>query len=313
MKKLVYLLITVLAVISLSFTLFSCTEILTIEKTEINENGELILTYSDGTSANLGKVVGADGKDGAAGLDGKDGQDGKDGEKGADGEDGKDAVNENPQGLDFYPQSDGTYIVGAGLAKYLDEIVIPDTYCGSAVVGIAQDGFKSCTNLKNIVIGNSVTTIGSSAFYNCDSLTSVTIPDSVTSIGNRAFYNCTSLTSVNITDIAAWCNIEFSDYDSNPLCYAKNLYLNGELVTELTIPDGVTIIGYEAFHYCASLTSVTIGSGVTSIGSRAFYHCSSLTSIKYRGTEAEWNAISKGSFWDYDTGNYTITYNYTGE
>lgn len=36
-----------------------------ITNAEINASGELILTYSSGTSANLGKVVGADGKDGA--------------------------------------------------------------------------------------------------------------------------------------------------------------------------------------------------------------------------------------------------------
>lgn len=36
-----------------------------ITNSEINNSGELILTYSNGTSANLGKVVGADGKDGA--------------------------------------------------------------------------------------------------------------------------------------------------------------------------------------------------------------------------------------------------------
>lgn len=36
-----------------------------ITNAEINALGELILTYSNGTSANLGKVVGADGKDGA--------------------------------------------------------------------------------------------------------------------------------------------------------------------------------------------------------------------------------------------------------
>lgn len=36
-----------------------------ITNAEINTSGELILTYSDGKSANLGKVVGSDGKDGA--------------------------------------------------------------------------------------------------------------------------------------------------------------------------------------------------------------------------------------------------------
>jgi len=52
---------------------------------------------------------------------------------------------------------------------------------------------------------------------------------------------------------------------------------------------------------------------VTSIGDWAFESCSSLTSIKYRGTEDQWNAIAKASDWDYEAGNYTIIYNYTGE
>lgn len=40
-----------------------------IANAEINSAGELILTYSDGTSVNLGMVVGADGKDGQDGAD----------------------------------------------------------------------------------------------------------------------------------------------------------------------------------------------------------------------------------------------------
>ena len=43
----------------------------------------------------------------------------------------------------------------------------------------------------------------------------------------------------------------------------------------------------------------------------SYYQC--LRNIKYRGTEEEWKAISKGSSWDSNTGNYTITYNYDGE
>jgi hypothetical protein len=64
---------------------------------------------------------------------------------------------------------------------------------------------------------------------------------------------------------------------------------------------------------CDSLTSIVIPDSVTSIGDMAFSNYTSLTSIKYRGTEEQWNSVSKGYNWDSGTGNYTITYNYKGE
>ena len=145
---------------------------------------------------------------------------------------------------------------------------------------IADCAFEGCESLTSITIGNSVTSIGEAAFYKCSSLTSVTIPNSVTSIGGSAFKECSSLTSVNITDLAAWCKISFgSSINTNPLYYAHNLYLNGELVKDLVIPNSVTSIGDYAFSGCSSLTSVTIPNNVTSIGKSAFAYCSSLTSI----------------------------------
>ena len=44
----------------------------------INEDGELVLTYTNGETVNLGVIVGADGQDGQDGQDGVDGQDGQD-------------------------------------------------------------------------------------------------------------------------------------------------------------------------------------------------------------------------------------------
>ena len=38
-----------------------------VTNAEINENGELVLYYSNGVSTNLGKVVGSNGSDGADG------------------------------------------------------------------------------------------------------------------------------------------------------------------------------------------------------------------------------------------------------
>ena len=147
---------------------------------------------------------------------------------------------------------------------------------GDSVTSIGEDAFYKCTSLRSVTIGDSVTSIGDDAFYGCSSLKSVTIGDSVTSIGNYAFSGCSSLDAVYISDLAAWCNIDFSGYSSNPL---NNLYINGTLVTDLVIPDSVTSIRKYAFSGCTSLTSVTIPDSFTSIGSSTFSSCTSLTSV----------------------------------
>lgn len=59
-----------------------------ISSAEVNTDGELVLHFTNETTLNLGKVVGADGKDGVDGENGKDGADGKDGTNGIDGKDG---------------------------------------------------------------------------------------------------------------------------------------------------------------------------------------------------------------------------------
>ena len=126
------------------------------------------------------------------------------------------------------------------------------------MTSIGDCAFCDCRSLTSIILPEGVTSIGDYAFYGCSSLASVIIPEGVTSIGNCAFCDCENLTAVHISDIAAWCNIKFSKSDSNPLYYANNLYLNGELVTEVTLPEGVTSIGEGAFRGCRSLTKACL-------------------------------------------------------
>ena len=150
---------------------------------------------------------------------------------------------------------------------------------GDSVTTIGEKAFGGCDSLTSVTIGDSVTTIGDYAFSGCDALTSVTIGDSVTTIGKRAFNNCTSLKKVDITDLATWCKISFEDSLANPVCCARNLYLNGTLIEDLVIPNGVTMIGDRAFAYCDALKSVTISDSVTSIGNHSFGYCNMLNSV----------------------------------
>ena len=50
-------------------------------------------------------------------------------------------------------------------------------------------------------------------------------------------------------------------------------------VTDVVIPDGVTVIGEHAFAYCKSLESIIITTGVRFIGKAAFAYCANLKNI----------------------------------
>ena len=217
----------------------------------------------------------------------------------------------------------------------LTSIIIPDS-----VTSIGYGSFWGCSSLTKVVMGDSVKKIGQSAFFECTSLegvyisniaswckiefvtpmdnpssnplyyannlyieeklvTNLIIPEGITSIVKGAFCNCTSLTSIIIPDSVT--SIGYSAFSG---CTS---------LESVVIPNSVETIGNWAFFSCDSLTSVVIGDSVETIGSSAFSYCTSLESIKYRGTEEEWEAISKGSKWNYNTDNYTVTYNYDGE
>jgi hypothetical protein len=189
----------------------------------------------------------------------------------------------------------------------LNSITIPAT-----VTDIYDAAFYGCSSLTSVTIPEGGTSIGWDAFHSCTALTSVSIPKSVTDIGNYAFENCPKLKSVYITDIEAWCNISFDAYDpseastANPCYNGADLYLNGEKLTSLVIPESITAITDGAFYGCTSITSVTIHSGVTAIGYNAFFDCDSLASITYGGTKTEWEALEKGGAWDENTPAYTV-------
>ena len=146
---------------------------------------------------------------------------------------------------------------------------------GSATV------FKNLDVVKSIEIPESnntkdeMFTHDGTSFYG--NLVNVKIPEGFTSIGLFAFGGCTSLTS-----------IEF--------------------------PESLTSISSYAFQDCTSLTSINLPESLTSIGQYAFQSCTSLKTINFKGTEEQWNAISKGKYWNAGCpSNMVINFNYQGE
>ena len=178
---------------------------------------------------------------------------------------------------------------------------------GNSVTSIGDHAFNECTGLTSITIGNSVTSIGDWAFSDCDSLTSIIIPDSVTSIGEYAFYDCDSLSSVTIGnsvtsiggdafsycymlkrvyytgEIEDWCSMNFKkgyypEWSSNPLYYGARLYIDGELLTNLVIPENVSSTGI-VFYNCDSIINVTVPYSVVNLNDSSFYDCDVLKKV----------------------------------
>ena len=212
MKK--HLIISIIACI-LSVIAIIVTFIPKDSSNEAKENSNSIVSISedgywiiDGVKTDV-IAVGKNGVDGANGVDGVDGvtptvaisDDGywvingtKTDVKASLGDDS----DSNPQGLKFYRTDDDTYLVGVGDSIYLSEIVIPETYNGCPVVGIADRGFYGAAMLKSITIPDSVKTIGAYAFSACLALENVTIPESVEVISNYAFAGPRALETITI-------------------------------------------------------------------------------------------------------------------
>ena len=188
-------------------------------------------------------------------------------------------VTDYTDGTYFYrylPTSGKAVLVYNSSNTNLTSISIPQRISAEgsfySIIALGANAFKDNTNAKgDLVIPNGCEFIGTYVFYGCKNLSSVTIPPSLKESGTDAFGNCSGLSRVDISDLSAYCKIIYKgNSTANPLNLAKHLYLDGEEITDLVIPDDVTHINFAAFYFASSIKSVTIPTSVISISEHAF-------------------------------------------
>ena len=113
--------------------------------------------------------------------------------------DGVDSQIKESEGLKFELNDDESSYIVMGIGTCTDtDIVIPSTYQGLPVTGIANSAFSQCESITSVIIPDSITSVGNGSFAFCYSLKSVSIGNSVTEIQLNTFEGCNSLTNINI-------------------------------------------------------------------------------------------------------------------
>ncbi len=184
--------------------------------------------------------------------------------------------------------------ISADSFTYFPGIFSGSSYTGSTSISSSYYGYSYLPKTLHTVIISGGTHIADSAFNNMTLLNKITLPASIKSIGENAFQGCTGLSNVYYEgDVTAWLGIEFANETSNPLSayyysyqYGGYFYIEGEQVTDLVIPEGVTTIGDYAFKGCKSISKITIPKSVTHIGKYAFANCPNVYSVTFDGCSA---------------------------
>ena len=189
---------------------------------------------------------------------------------------GKFGSNETADNVTWTLYSDGTLIF-SGTGATRDSQTYSSESWGS-----------SLTDIRHIIVEEGITYLGDYMFYNDFDhryVETITLPTSLQKIGQGAFSGMPSLKGVYISDLAAWCRIQFEDTEANPLCNQVDLYLNGEAVVDLVIPESITEIPNCAFYGSAGIHTVTLHKNVKKIGDFAFNSASCLKHMIFQGGE----------------------------
>lgn len=138
------------------------------------------------------------------------------------------------------------------------------------VTVVERRAFYCCRALASVIFPDSLTTVGEEAFAATDQLTTVTIPKNVSRIGMDAFGYCSVLTGIHVAE----ANQHYSSHDG--VLYDKamtRLIQAPGGITQCVVPQGVKIIGENAFFECRKLKLVILPDSITTIERAAFYDC----------------------------------------
>lgn len=153
----------------------------------------------------------------------------------------------------------------------------------------ANDTFYGCDGLT-VFIPEGTTVVAEEAFKGCDVITELITPNSVTEIRPKAFMDCLHLKKATIISSASEFRLLMGTFSQ---CYnleevtlpsttkvinAYVFYKNYNLKT-INMPSSLIRIDVGAFFQCNSLTNITLPSGVQYLRSQAFYDCSGLKTI----------------------------------
>ena len=181
--------------------------------------------------------------------------------------------------------------VGDNNFTYPYNNVLTELYVGGS---IGNGNFNNFTGLTSYVVTKS---IGNNNFYSCNGLTGVTF--SGTQIGNigSSFNSCNSLSSVTVDSNCSFSSATGGNYGGFSSCPIKELTFTSNVsriypyfmygknnLSSVTISEGVTTIGDNAFDGCSNLSAITIPASVTSIGSLAFNYGPSGRQITFAAT-----------------------------
>ncbi|MBO4567537.1 MAG: leucine-rich repeat protein [Bacteroidales bacterium] len=155
-----------------------------------------------------------------------------------------------------------------------NNLIIP-----SSVQYIEESAFAYCKKISGLSFAEDaqLVSIGTSAFYYCERIKgTLRFPNSLTEIGGWTF--CLSGLFSKIIIPSSVTSIGTSAFNScNRDCYQGGYRLIVEIAGN---PTSGTTIGNDAFRN-SDIVELTIGEGVTSIGNEAFWNCQYLTTVHF--------------------------------